>query len=128
MNEKVEGKNDSTYNLKARTTLFALTIVRLVGSLPKCIESIVLGKQLLRSGTSVGAQYREASRAKTDPDFISKIEGCLQELEESRYWLELLSASKLISQEQFGSIDDEVNQLIAIFVTIVKKVKAKSKP
>jgi len=76
-------ETESVYNLKGRTLLFALEIVRIVSSLPRCVETSVLGKQLLRSGTSVGAQYREASRAKSDPDSISKIEGSLQELEET---------------------------------------------
>ena len=76
--------------LKARTKDFAIRIVRLYSALPKTTEAQVIGKQFVRSGTSVGAQYREAQHAKSDADFVSKIEGSLQELEETSYWLELL--------------------------------------
>jgi len=72
-------------DLKVRTKNFAIRIIRLFALLPKTTEAQVVGKQVLRSGTSVGAQYREAQHAKSDPDFISKIEGGLQELEETTY-------------------------------------------
>ena len=72
-------------DLKVRTKEFALRIPRLYTSLPKTTEAQVLGKQVLRSGTSVGAQYREAQRAKSDADFINKVEGSLQELDETAY-------------------------------------------
>jgi four helix bundle protein len=78
-------------DLRARTKAFALRIIRLYSSLPKITEAQVLGKQLLRSGTSVGAHYREATRARSPAEFISKIEVGLQELEETVYWLESLS-------------------------------------
>src|SRR2546423_4056699 len=78
-------------DLRVRTKSFALRIIRLYAALPKTVEAQVIGKQLLRSGTSVGAHYREAQRAKSNADFISKIEGGLQELEETVYWLELLA-------------------------------------
>ena len=73
------------FDLKARTKQFALRIVRLYSRLPKTTEAQVLGKQLLRSGTSVGAHYREASRARSNPEFVSKVECGLQELEETVY-------------------------------------------
>jgi four helix bundle protein len=84
----------------------------------------VLGRQVLRSGTSVGAQYREGIRAKSDADFISKLEGALQELEESMYWLELLAGAEIVSEARIESLHAEANELIAIFVTIVKNRKA----
>jgi len=87
------------------------------------VEIQTLGKQLLRSGTSVGAHYRGGCRAKSDADFVSKIEGALQELEESAYWLELLIEIKPDSNNQFLKIIREIEELTAIFVTIVKKVK-----
>jgi four helix bundle protein len=92
-------------------------------ALPKTTEAQVLGKQALRSGTSIGAQYREAQRAKSNADFISKIGGCLQELEETSYWFELLAASGIVVEEKLKPLCDEADELIAIFVTIVKKVK-----
>src|SRR5215831_14480421 len=76
-------------DLKIRTKDHALSVIGLFAALPKRTETHVLGRQLLRAGTSVGAQYREATRAKSNSDFISKIEGSLQELEETEYWLEL---------------------------------------
>ena len=72
-------------DLKLRTKQFALRIIRLYTALPKTTEAQVMGKQVLRSGTSVGAQYREAQRAKSDVDFINKVEGSLQELDETSY-------------------------------------------
>ena len=78
-------------DLGVRTKMFALQIIRLYSSLPKTTVAQVIGKQVLRSGTSVGAHYREARRAKSDADFINKIEGGLQELDETGYWLELLA-------------------------------------
>ena len=78
------------HNLKERTKQFALRIIRLFGSLPKTAEAQVLGKQLLRSGTSVGANYREAYRARSKSEFVAKCGDSLRELEESAYWLELL--------------------------------------
>lgn len=86
-----------------------------------------MGRQLFRTGTSVGAQYREASRAKSNADFISKIEGSLQELEESEYWLELLSDSGFVPAERLASIKKETGELKGIFVSIVLNTKAKSK-
>jgi len=79
-------------DLAVRTRQFAIAIIRLYSRLPRSTVSQVLGRQMLRSGTSVGAQYREAIRAKSVADFISKIEGSLQEIEETRYWLELMIA------------------------------------
>ena len=79
----------------------------------------------MRCGTSVGAQYREAQHAKSDADFISKIEGSLQELEETSYWLELVEEMKLFESSKLQSLQDETKELIAIFVTIAKKVKGR---
>lgn len=84
-----------------------------------------MGRQLLKSGTSVGAQYREATRAKSNADFVSKIEGSLQELEESEYWLELLGESGFFSQERIASVKKETGELKGIFVSIVRNIKAK---
>ena len=85
----------------------------------------MIGKQILRPGTSVGAHYREAQRAKSNADFISKIEGALQEPDETGYWLELLSEAGIVPEERLVALRTESNELIAIFVTIAKKVKRK---
>ena len=111
--------------LKTRKKAFALAILRLYTSLPNAPDAQVLGRQVMRSGTSVGAHYREGQRAKSDADLISKIEGLLQELSETEYWLELLRDSGICKPEQVNGLLDEANQLTGIFVTIVKKVKAR---
>ena len=114
-----------SYDLKHGTTEFAVRIIRLYASLPPTVEAQVVGKQLLRSRTSVGAHYRESQYAKSDPDFISKIKGGLQELEETAYWLELLTEMNFFSPEKLQPIQKETSELIAIFVTIAKKVKTR---
>ncbi|OGO64495.1 MAG: four helix bundle protein [Chloroflexi bacterium RBG_19FT_COMBO_55_16] len=112
-------------DLKIRTKNFALQVIKLYSMLPKTTVAQVLGKQVLRSGTSVGAQYREAQRAKSDADFINKIEGSLQELEETAYWLELIGEAAIISEDKLAPLLKETNELTAIFVSIVRKVKTK---
>ena len=123
--EQMRGENGRIKgNLNERTKQFALNIVARYSQLPKKREAQVLGDQLLRSGTSVGAYFREAQRAKSIPDFISKIEGGMQELEETAYWLELLDGARLCGRDQLEALTNEADQLMAIFVTIVRKTKA----
>ncbi len=110
-------------DLSDRTKAFALRIIRLYSALPKTTEAQVLGKQVLRSGTSVGAHYREANRARSTAEFVSKIGGGLQELEETGYWLELLIESGLVEPEKLNSLLQETQELIAIFVTLSKNSK-----
>ena len=112
-------------DLKVRTKDFAVRIIKLFAALPKTVEAQVIGKQILRCGTSVGAQYRESQRAKSDADFISKIEGSLQELEETAYWLELVEEMKLFDSAKLEPLRSETKELIAIFITIAKKVKSR---
>jgi len=113
-------------DLKKRTKDFALDIVRSYSTLPRRMEVFVLAKQLLRSGTSVGAQYREACRAKSNADFISKVEGALQELEESMYWLELLTESGHMSTSDSERLMAETRELTAIFTSVTKTVKSRA--
>jgi four helix bundle protein len=113
-------------DLKVRTRDYALAIIRLFADLPRRTEVEIMGRQLLRSGTSVGAQYREATRAKSDADFVSKLEGSLQELEESEYWLELLGELGFIAQDTLAALQRETGELKGIFVTIVLNTKARS--
>ncbi len=109
--------------LQTRTKKFALRIITLYSSLPKKTEAQVIGKQLLRSGTSVGVNYRESFRARSNPEFTAKVGICLSELEETSYWLELLIEANIVPSARLGLLLDECKQLIAIFVTIVKNVK-----
>ncbi len=116
---------DAKNDLRSRTKRFALGVLRLYSALPKTTETQVLGRQLLRSGTSVGAHYREATRARSDADFISKIEVALQELEETQYWLELLSESETVPRNDTRvlALHAEAEELIRIFVASVRTVK-----
>jgi four helix bundle protein len=114
-------------DLKKRTKNSSLKIIGLFRILPVTLESQILGKQLLRSATSVGAHYYEAQRAKSNADFISKIEGGLQELEETSYWLDLLKESKIVNEDKIANLIEENEQLIAIFSSIVVKVKGKDR-
>ena len=113
------------FDLKARTTQFALRIIKLFRSLPRSADAQVIGKQILRSGTSVGAQYREACRSRSDLEFISKMTSSLQELDETGYWLELLAKSNIVKAEMLTDLRDETDQLTAIFVSSIKTTKAK---
>ena len=111
-------------DLAARTKRFAIAIIRLYARLPKSTEAQVVGRQVLRSGTSVGAQYREAIRAKSLADFVNKIEGALQELEETQYWLELMIEAKVVGDSEYVSpLIAEADELTAILVSSVRTAK-----
>jgi four helix bundle protein len=114
-------------DLKMRTKAFALRVVRLYVALPKSEEAQVLGRQVLKSGTSVGAHYRESLRARSDAEVISKIEGGLQELEETQYWLELLSEAGIVPTDRLTPLLQEADELTAILVTCVKRIKERKK-
>jgi four helix bundle protein len=110
-------------DLKSRTKAFAIRIIRMYAALPKTIQAQIIGKQVLRSGTSVGAHYREANRARSTAEFVSKIEAGLQELEETAYWLELLIEGGIVTTGRLSSLLKETNELIAILVTCAKNAK-----
>ncbi len=118
---------EAPQDLRTRTSDLALRIIKLYVSLPKTTEAQVIGKQVLRSGTSVGANYREGYRAKSDADIINNFETALQELDETDYWLELLVKAEIVSSQKLESLMKETNELIAIFTTIVTKIKKRTK-
>jgi four helix bundle protein len=120
-------KERARQDLRSRTKSLALRIIKLYTSLPKSAEAQVLGKQILRSGTSVGAHYHEACRAKSNADFVSKVEGGLQELEETVYWLELIGEANIFAVERLKPLHQEAEELIAMFVTMAKNVKQRNK-
>lgn len=127
-NEEVGRKNEEgevrrEEDLRIRTKQFALRILKLYSALPSTTLPQVLGRQLLRSGTSVGANYREAYRARSKAEFIAKAGICLGEAEETAYWLELLVDGGIVSTEKLADLRDECNQIISIFVAILKKAK-----
>lgn len=115
---------DAERDLRERTTAFALRVVRMYAALPKTTEAQVLGKQVLRSGTSVGANYREAFRARSRAEFVSKCGDCLREIEETSYWLELLVESDAVAAGKLQDLRSECDELTAIFVSIVKSSKS----
>lgn len=123
--EMTELGTSQVFALKPRTKKFALRIINLYTSLPKKTEAQVIGKQILRSGTSVGAQYREASRSRSNAEFISKMESALQELDETAYWLELLVEAGIVAVNKLKDLQKETEELIAIFVSSVKTAKAR---
>ena len=110
-------------DLRARTKEFALRIIRMFSALPKTTEAQVLGKQVLRSGTSVGANYREAFRGRSKPEFIAKCGDSLRKLEETGYWLELLVDGKIVAANQLSGLRQQCDELTAIFVIIIKRSK-----
>jgi len=116
-------ENEPPFDLRERTKAYGLRVVRMFVALPKTEEARVLGKQVLRSGTSVGANFREAHRARSQAEFIAKVGDCLKELDESSYWLELLTESGIVPASKLESLQDETHQLLAILTTISKNAK-----
>ena len=114
---------DENRDLRERTKAFALRIIRLYGALPRTALAQVLGKQVLRSGTSAGAQYREACRARSTAEFVSKIEAALQELEETGYWLELLAESEIMPAGRLADLRRETDELTAILASSAMTAK-----
>ncbi len=106
-----------------KSKAFAIRIIKLYRFLCEEKREFVISKQLLRSGTSIGANCREASRAQSKPDFISKMNIALKEADESAYWLELLHETDYLNDDQFNSIYAESDELIKILVSIVKTTK-----
>lgn len=110
-----------------RTQEFALRVVRTVDAMPARTTGQVLGRQLLRSGTSVGANYRAACRAKSKADFINKLKIVEEECDETLYWLELIVAAKLIPQSKLGPLMREAGELLSITVASIKTTRANRK-
>lgn len=110
-------------DLEERTKRFALGMIKFVSTLPRTRDADILGRQLLRSATSVGANYREASRGVSRRDFANKIDTVEKEAAETQYWLELLIESGISSDERAADLHKESSELLAIFTTIGKKLK-----
>ena len=108
-------------NLTERTRDFALRIIRLCAALPQSRTTDVIARQLLKSGTSPGAHFREALRARSKAEYVAKLNGGLMELEETLYWIEIVEGAGLMTDKQLESIVKETNELIAIFVSLIKK-------
>ncbi len=117
------GMRNREENLTARTKAYALRVIRLVESLPRRRTAEVIGKQLLRSATSVGANYRAACRAKSKADFIAKMGIVEEEADECLYWMELLVESHLVPQQRLTDLMNEGNALVAIVISSIKTAR-----
>ena len=109
--------------MKKRTKQFALRVIKVTEALPSKRTADVIGRQLLRSATSVGANYRAACRAKSNADFIAKMGTVEEEADESMYWMELLIEAGLVKEDRLSALMDEANQLVAIVVASIKTAR-----
>lgn len=112
------------YELLKRTKTYALRVIKAVQALPRNDVSDVLGRQLLRAGTSVGANYRAACRAKSTTDFVNKLKIVEEECDESLYWMELMIESGLIRLRRLELLMQEGDELLAIFVSAIKTTRS----
>jgi four helix bundle protein len=113
----------TTQELKNRTFEFGIRVISAVEALPKTETARILGRQLLRAGTSVGANYRAAARARSQADFISKLGVVEEECDESAYWMEVIIARKLLTRAQLKKMVAEANELLAITVASIKTAR-----
>jgi len=118
MDNKEFGKS-----LEVRTRKFAICIIRLSSSLPLSVEGKVIRNQITKSGTSIGANYREANRSRSKPDFGNKISICESESSETGYWLEIIDDMKWLEKQRIEPILNESNELLALFTSIGKNLK-----
>lgn len=110
---------------KARTKAFGLRVIRLVEALPRGQTAAVMGRQLLRSGTSVGANYRAASRAKSKADFIAKMGIVEEECDESLYWMEMLVEAGLVDSERLAELMKEGDEILSMVVASIRTARSK---
>jgi four helix bundle protein len=114
-------------DIRKRTKVFALRVIRLVESLPRGKTADVIGRQVLRSGTSMAANYRSACRAKSPADFVSKMGTVEEETDESIFWMELLVESGLMAEPLVKNLMSEADELLAIIVSSIKTVRKTAK-
>jgi four helix bundle protein len=113
--------------VKRRTRAFAIRVIRLVEALPNTRSAEVIGKQLLRCGTSVGANYRASCRARSQADFIAKMGIVEEEADETIYWIELLVESGLMKRERVAGLLDEADQIVSLVVSSIKTARSNKK-
>lgn len=111
---------------KERTKGIALRIIKLVQSLPKNWIAETMGKQLLRSGTSIGANYRAACRAKSTADIINKLAIVEEEADESMFWIDLLIESDIVPQTKLGKLYNDINEIVAMTISSIRTLKSKN--
>lgn len=115
---------ESGYDLKERTKAFALRIVKLSAALPTTREGNVIGHQVLRSGTSIGANYAEADSARSKAEFAAKVGDSMKEASETVYWLELLAEAEIVEAAKLADLLQEAGELKSILASIYNKTKA----
>jgi len=123
----MQDENVMEEELKERTKRFALRIMKLVDSLPRSTSANVIGRQVIRSGTSVGANYRAACRGRSKAEFISKLGVVVEEVDETCFWLELIIEGSLLPKEKVLSLLNEADELTAIFVSSIKTSRGNQK-
>jgi four helix bundle protein len=111
---------------KEKTKQIALRVMRLVDALPRSLAANTIGKQLLRSGTSIGANYRAACRGKSRADMLHKLSIVEEEADESLYWIELLVDAQLVAQKRVVALRDEISEIVAMTVTSIRTMRAKA--
>jgi four helix bundle protein len=111
---------------KEKTKQIALHVLSLVDALPHSLAANTIGKQLLRSGTSIGANYRAACRGKSRADMLHKLSIVEEEADESLYWIELLTDAKLVSGKRVAALRDEIGEIVAMTVTSIRTMRAKA--
>lgn len=116
--------NDFAKELEKRTRLFTLNIFKLSSALPNTPEGMIIRRQIGRSGSSIGANYREANRARSKADFKNKIGICEGEANETLYWLEIIQEARMINSQEIVKLYYEAKELLAIFTTIGKNIKS----
>ena len=121
-NQKIKDNKKFSKDLEKRTLEFAIKIIKISSKLPKTAEGNVVRNQITKSGTSIGANYREANRARGRADFKNKIIICESEASETQYWLEIVSALKWLTQKEVASEYKECGELLAIFTSISNKL------
>ena len=109
--------------MQARTKAFAIRVIRMFQRLPKTDEARILGKQVLRSGTSVAANYRAACRSKSRADFISKLGTTVEEVDETLLWIELLEESRIVPAKKLAAIKAENDELLRVLSTSLDTAK-----
>ena len=117
---KVMNNKEFSKNLEKRTLKFGIDIIRLSTTLPNTPENRVIRNQITKSGTSIGANYREVNRARSKADFMNKIKICKSEASETQYWLEMISGSSLAGMGNIKPPYNECSELLSIFSTIGK--------
>ena len=110
---------------KARTKKLAIAIIKQVDKLPRSLATDVIARQLVRSGTSIGANYRAACRAKSTPDMINKLKIVEEESDETEYWFELLVEAGLVSKSQIADIYKETDEILAMTIASIKTLRAR---